>query len=190
MNFSAQGYAELTRLLKADVAVLEGGYAIEGALPYVNVGIILAMAGLDYGKVVEPDYDAEKIRQSAGVMDWIKRTGDQVLANWSGREKAKAERVVKNQLESRTRNIYYDTDNIGEQQVETIHACPDCSGVLKIDSTSSRGNHILGVHIPIDACPECAEMGYQWFDAADPAEYDQFFLQDRPKDAYLAGPSK
>ncbi|MGA7877370.1 MAG: histone deacetylase, partial [Desulfoferrobacter sp.] len=31
MNFSAQGYAQLTHLLKPDIAVLEGGYAIEGA---------------------------------------------------------------------------------------------------------------------------------------------------------------
>jgi hypothetical protein len=33
MNFSAQGYAELTTLLKPDIAVLEGGYAIEGRCP-------------------------------------------------------------------------------------------------------------------------------------------------------------
>ena len=50
MNFSAQGYADLTAMLKPDIAVLEGGYSIEGALPYVNVGIILAMAGVDYSK--------------------------------------------------------------------------------------------------------------------------------------------
>jgi acetoin utilization deacetylase AcuC-like enzyme len=190
MNFSAQGYADLTRLLKADIAVLEGGYAIEGALPYVNVGIILAMAGLDYDKVVEPDYDAAKIRQSAGVMDWIKRTGDQVLEMWSGREKARAERVRKYELETRTRNLYYDTDNIGEQQVDTIHTCPDCGGVLKVDSTSSRGKHILGVHIPIHACRDCKELGYEWFDAADEAQHDHIFLQDRPKDAYTVKPKK
>ena len=41
MNFSAQGYADLTAMLAPDIAVLEGGYSIEGALPYVNVGIIL-----------------------------------------------------------------------------------------------------------------------------------------------------
>ena len=58
MKFSAQGYAELTELLNPDIAVLEGGYSIEGALPYVNVGIILAMAGLDYSHVREPDYNA------------------------------------------------------------------------------------------------------------------------------------
>ena len=34
-----------------------GGYSIESALPYVNTGIILAMAGLDYSGVKEPDYN-------------------------------------------------------------------------------------------------------------------------------------
>ncbi len=63
MNFSAQGYAQLTSLLKPDIAVLEGGYSIEGALPYVNVGIILAMAGLDYTHVREPNYDPDSIRR-------------------------------------------------------------------------------------------------------------------------------
>jgi hypothetical protein len=133
---------------------------------------------------VEPDYDAAKIRQSPGVMDWIKRTGAQVLENWAGREEARAKRVVRHELETRTRNLYYDTDNIGEQQIETIHACPDCGGVLKIDSTSSRGKHILGVHIPIDACRDCKELGYEWFDEADGQTFDHIFLQDRPKDAY------
>ncbi|MFP5238806.1 MAG: histone deacetylase, partial [Acidobacteriota bacterium] len=33
MAFSAQGYAELTRRLGAQIAVLEGGYSIQGALP-------------------------------------------------------------------------------------------------------------------------------------------------------------
>ena len=50
MNFSAGGYAILNDRLNPDIAVLEGGYSIEGALPYINTGIILAMAGLDYEK--------------------------------------------------------------------------------------------------------------------------------------------
>jgi acetoin utilization deacetylase AcuC-like enzyme len=37
MNFFAQGYAKLTDKLRPHIAVLEGGYSIEGALPYVNV---------------------------------------------------------------------------------------------------------------------------------------------------------
>ena len=47
MKLSAQGYAALNRALNPDIAVLEGGYAIRGALPYVNLGICLALAGLD-----------------------------------------------------------------------------------------------------------------------------------------------
>ena len=53
MNFTAQGYAVLNEKLNPYIAVLEGGYSIEGALPYVNLGIILAMAGLDYSNVHE-----------------------------------------------------------------------------------------------------------------------------------------
>ena len=68
MNFSAQGYADLTAMLEPDIAVLEGGYSIEGALPYVNVGIILAMAGVDYSKVKEPNYNPESIRQVNPVL--------------------------------------------------------------------------------------------------------------------------
>ena len=40
MNFSAQGYARLNDILNPDIAVLEGGYSIQGALPYVNLGIV------------------------------------------------------------------------------------------------------------------------------------------------------
>ena len=50
MKLSAQGYAALNRALNPDIAVLEGGYAIRGALPYVNLGICLALAGLDAGR--------------------------------------------------------------------------------------------------------------------------------------------
>ena len=50
MKLSAQGYAALNRALDPDIAVLEGGYAIRGALPYVNLGICLALAGLDAGR--------------------------------------------------------------------------------------------------------------------------------------------
>ena len=58
MSVTAHGYAALADKLKADIAVLEGGYSIEAALPYVNTGIILAMAEMDYSKVIEPDISA------------------------------------------------------------------------------------------------------------------------------------
>ena len=63
MNFTAQGYARLNQLLNPDICVLEGGYSIEGALPYTNLGIILAMAGMDFSHVKEPDYDPTRFVQ-------------------------------------------------------------------------------------------------------------------------------
>ena len=38
MMLSARGYAKLTEKLKPHIAVLEGGYAIEGALPLFKPG--------------------------------------------------------------------------------------------------------------------------------------------------------
>lgn len=65
MSVTAHGYAALADKLKADIAVLEGGYSIEAALPYVNTGIILAMAEMDYSKVIEPDISAPAQTRSA-----------------------------------------------------------------------------------------------------------------------------
>jgi acetoin utilization deacetylase AcuC-like enzyme len=79
MSFSAQGYATLNHRLGPDIAVLEGGYSIQGALPYVNLGIILAMAGVDYSHVREPDFDPYAIRQDENIMNYIRRLKDVVL---------------------------------------------------------------------------------------------------------------
>ena len=73
MRFSAQGYATLNDRLSPDIAVLEGGYSIEKALPYVNVGIILAMAGMDYSHVKEPDYDPLSIQESDDMLRRIEK---------------------------------------------------------------------------------------------------------------------
>lgn len=62
MAFTAGGYARLTEMLSPDICVLEGGYSIESVLPYVNTGIILALSGVDYSFVQEPDLNPEKIR--------------------------------------------------------------------------------------------------------------------------------
>lgn len=185
MNFSAQGYATLTEMLKPDIAVLEGGYSIEGALPYMNVGIILAMAGLDYSKVKEPDYNPDKIRQSSDITRWIEKKGEKVLTNWKQRKKIQDRIRGTKEFDERTRNIFYDTDNISETQNEKIRVCPDCSGTIRIDSSSNKGFHILAVHIPRKACNTCKELGYKWYDSADAGSYDMIFLQDRTEDKYL-----
>lgn len=185
MNFSAQGYAALTSLLKPDIAVLEGGYSIEGALPYVNVGIILAMAGIDYSKVKEPNYDPDSIRQTPEITSYIKKLGEEILINWE--QKGKIEEKIREakELDERDRNIFYDTDSLHEKQKETIRVCSDCSGAIRIDSSSDRGSHILAIHIPRKACRDCKGLGYKWYDTADASKYDMIFLQDRTEDKYL-----
>ncbi len=185
MNFSAQGYAALTEMLKPDIAVLEGGYSIEGALPYVNLGIILAMAGIDYSKVKEPAYDPGSIRQTHSVTRMIEKTGEIVLSLWRQRERKKNKILKSKDFDERRRNIFYDTDGIHESQREKIRLCKNCSGAYKIDSTSDLGYHILAVHIPRKGCRECKELGYRWYDSTNEDNFDIAFLQDRTEDKYL-----
>ncbi|MCP4116760.1 MAG: histone deacetylase [Desulfobacteraceae bacterium] len=185
MKFCAQGYAELTRLLKPDIAVLEGGYAIEGALPYVNLGIILALADMDYTSVVEPDYDPVRLEQASHVTDKIKRTSDIINRYWGQRMELRAKAGTHGELQQRHREIFYDTDNIFERQKEKIRICRDCAGAFEIDSQASTGNHVLCVHIPLNACQNCIDQGYAMFKNADMNRYNRAYLQDRPQDRYI-----
>lgn len=185
MNFSAQGYAKLTAMLNPDIAVLEGGYSIEGALPYVNLGIVLALAGVDFGGVKEPNYDPVNIRQTQAVTDAIEKIGENVLTIWQQRDYIKDQLLEKTDACRRTRSIYYDTDGIHESQTEHVQFCPDCAGVWKIDSSSDQGKRILAVHIPKSVCRKCKDVAYDWYDSADIKKFDMVFLQDRKEDEYL-----
>jgi acetoin utilization deacetylase AcuC-like enzyme len=184
MNFSAQGYAQLTEMLRPDIAVLEGGYSIEDALPYVNLGIVLALAGLDYRRVKEPNYDPARVSQDKAVTDMVKQIGDLTLTLWEQRESVKSQLLEKPGADRRSRHIFYDTDGIHETQKENIRICEDCAGALKIDSRADGGAHVLAVHIPCNACRRCREQGRDWYENADPRSYDAVYLQDRPADQY------
>lgn len=186
MSFSAQGYAELTARLKPHIAVLEGGYSIEGALPYVNVGIIMALAGLDYGRIREPDYQPERIRQGPDTTRYIEKLVDEVLKVWKSGPEMRAKNREKTGFAERSRNIFYDTDQILESQREKIRLCPDCSGMVAIDSETDSGVRILAVHIPRKACAECRETGYKLYDSANTRRYNNVFLQDRTSDRYIS----
>jgi hypothetical protein len=190
MSFSAQGYAELTRRLQPDIAVLEGGYSIEGALPYVNVGIIMALAGMDFSKVREPDYQPEKTRQSRDTTNYIEKLASAIMENWEKSPDLLEKHRATMKFAKRDRNIYYDTDQIHENQRENLRVCPDCSGVLAIDSDTDRGNRIYAVHVPRKACKACKELGYQWFESFEGRHYDGVFLQDRTCDHYLVRGAK
>lgn len=192
MCFSAQGYALLNEKLKPDLAVLEGGYAIETALPYVNMGIILAMAGLDYSCVKEPDYRPERFKESPEHMDYIKELTAYLNEIWRNKEALAQQRYVrKGEYYERNRYVYYDTDNIREQQEEKIKLCPTCPGYQIIKSCghypTRRERTIIAVAIPWQACKECQEEAraiYQDY-VKNPKNLDFIYLQDKPKDIYL-----
>ncbi|MCF8084293.1 MAG: histone deacetylase [Deltaproteobacteria bacterium] len=183
MNFSAQGYARLNARLKPDIAVLEGGYAVENALPYVNVGIIMAMAGLDISTVKEPNYDQDYRRQRPEITNYIEQLAGGLKRRFL-REAAPRTSDREGEVVERSRDIYYDTDGIHERQHEKIRACSECAGALSIASTSNRGQHILAVHIPPGACKACRDTGHRWYEQGEKGPFSHVYLQDRVNRVY------
>jgi hypothetical protein len=185
MNFSAQGYALLNEKLAPDIAVLEGGYSIEKALPYVNVGIILAMAGIDYSHVREPDYDAKRIRQSPDVTRLIEQEVKNLMTLWKKKKNLKKQITGAAAYVRREKNIYYDTDEIVEKQIETVRVCDDCGGLVTIESAADTGKRIFAVILPNGCCPECRKNGESFFDRVNGSQYHHIYFQDRQKDIFI-----
>jgi len=181
MKFSASGYAELTRRLNADIAVLEGGYSIQGALPYVNLGICLAMAGMDTTGVTEPNYDPFLVRQDDRITDYTKSLSEQLLAYYLDPPAMPKHGKPENGWFVREKEIHYDTDGIFEHQVEKVVMCPDCPGTVVIETRADSGPACLGVQIPLRACPACADKGRDAFSAGQKSgNYRRAMLVDRP----------
>jgi len=187
MKFTAQGYAVLNHRLKPDIAVLEGGYSIESALPYINTGIILAMAGMDFSHIREPDYDEKKLRQSPAITAFLKQLKDLTLSQWKNRDVLRDKVYPKQAFHKRTSNIFYDTDRIRESQEETVRTCPDCGGAVVIDSRADTGRqgHVLAIQIPRYVCGACRTWAEEQFENAQKGKYSQVFLQDKDRDVYL-----
>ena len=177
MRFSAQGYATLNDRLSPDIAVLEGGYSIEKALPYVNVGIILAMDGMDYSHVKEPDYDPISLRESDEILRKIEKDAEEIFRMWKKRDTLKAKLVGDAQYIRRRKSIFYDTDGISEQQEETVRICEDCGGLVTIDSMADTGVRIFAVIVPGQNCPACRQAGE--------GKYQQVFFQNRDRDFFI-----
>jgi len=187
MNFTARGYAHLTTRLKPHLAVLEGGYALENALPYVNVGIIMALAGLDTSCVKEPNYDRDYQAQPPEITQYIQGLVEDLKGLFLGGGLPRVSHDPGDIVE-RNRNIFYDTDGIHESQVERVRCCRSCAGALAIESTSSLGKHVFAVMIPREACQACRKTGRAWFEKARGAPFDHVYLQDRAQGCYLSEP--
>lgn len=159
MKLSARGYAALNRRINPHIAVLEGGYSIRGALPYVNLGICLALAGLSADDIQEPEWTPSAVRQRQAVSDYIRRLCDEVLQVYFSPPAQPSEGECRQGFWTRKKHIFYDTDMLQEEQEEAIRLCPDCSGLVRIETRSSRVARSLCLHIPRGACPACQRLG-------------------------------
>lgn len=193
MRFSAQGYADFTRKLNPDLAVLEGGYAIETALPYVNLAILMALAGQDYSYVREPDYWPGKFKENPDKTDQVKQMVENLLKTWEKRDQIDKEKIFgTGKFYQRKKHIYYDTDYIEEEQFEKIRYCDECPGYLVIESKANRGygapTRVLAVSVPFTACSSCQTEAYILYEHGkiEKKQYDYIYLQDKSTDTYLA----
>ncbi len=192
MLFTATGYAELNRRLAPDIAVLEGGYSVETALPYINLALIMAMAGIDYSNLREPDYDSKMLRENPDNIVRLEKIIEIQLKNFRRREEQQAARKKKcDQVFALSRRIYYDTDNINENQQVKLRICDRCCSYREISSTAARfssGRHrVLCYSIPIYSCPQCREEALYAYNSLlqkGGKEFDYIYLQDRFADDY------
>lgn len=179
MAFTAGGYARLTELLSPDICVLEGGYSIEAALPYVNTGIILALAGVDYAYVKEPDLYRGRNEPDPQALPYIQLLCEEIMRSWQRRKRPPRPLPA---LVERRKSIFYDTDRISETQTETLRTCDQCPGVLRIESRASTGMSALCIHLPRGACRACRAQGEEWY--ARGGAFGAIHLQDRDTDTY------
>jgi acetoin utilization deacetylase AcuC-like enzyme len=192
MSFTAQGYAILNQKLRPDIAVLEGGYSVETALPYINMGIVMAMAGIDFSNLREPDYRPDRFKESPKNMSYIKELIARQLANFRGREAVvESNRKKGNEFETTSRSIFYDTDYLREEQRISLRMCPDCCGFRTMTSSATQRDGsrytVFCISLPNASCPSCvdrARTGYE--DEKSRAGYDYIYLQDRAMDKFCS----
>ncbi|KLU59052.1 histone deacetylase-like amidohydrolase [Peptococcaceae bacterium CEB3] len=161
MNVTARGYGRITELVKPDLAVLEGGYSIEAALPYVNLAILLALAGEDYDGVVEAEKPTRPQVSFTSLVSRVKELKAeyaQAQPNWVWRPEPYLPDGTWAYI---PRMIYYDTEGFQEVRFDRVRKCAHCGGTVFIESRRppSRGRYAL-VRIPFGACPQCSQAGY------------------------------
>ena len=89
------------------------------------------------------------------------------------------------------KQIFYDTDNIYENQRIRLRLCPRCSSYRVIDSAAEHGygewRRVLCYSIPLYCCESCREEArdaYRQSLESGGAGYDYIYLQDRAADLY------
>ena len=166
MCLTARGYAEMTQAIGARLAVLEGGYAIHGALPYTNLAVALAMSGLNGSGVAEPGLTPHVLRQGLLVTDKLQDICDQVLDYALDPPRSSLKGDFVDGWFSRAKDIYYDTDGIAESQIESVRLCDNCRGTVQIETWSTVNPLSCCLEIPQTACSRCRDEGYDLYNQA------------------------
>ena len=143
--------------------------------------------GLDYSHVIEPDFSPDKVLQTKQVTREIERLSDEIITLWKHRDQLAEQKFNGKKYVENHRQVYYDTDNILESQIQKFKVCKHCSGLNTITSSSDKGAKILGITIPRDACKECQKEGHSLFKDTNKSRFTHIYLQDRINDEY---PSK
>lgn len=176
MRITAQGYGRLTKLLQPDLAVLEGGYAVETALPYVNLAITLAMAGMDFSCVENAK------PQDMVPLSMIKPIVQGMKKQAGTPPKPQAWYVTE-------KSIFYDTDYLWEKRIERIRGCSDCPGLYLslsgADRSQSAKPENLVIRLPFKVCPACrSEAEDTWHKACKSDIYHSVYWQDQARDNF------
>ena len=183
MNLTARGYARLNDILKPDIAVLEGGYSVEGALPYVNTGIILALAGLDYSNVVEPDYNREKLEENESIMKRIITTVEEINDKWKSKEILREKHINGREVINRKRTVFYDESGITEYQNENLFICDKCNSFYIIES-SGDFYKICAFVLNYDICEKCRGKAEAIKEKLNNNHFDFVYWHDKSRDEY------
>lgn len=191
MKFSARGYAVLNELLSPDICVLEGGYSIETALPYVNMAVIMALCGLDYSNLYEPDYHKHSFKEDPRIKEVLKSVNSDLWEVFSRRTDYAAEaRRQKGSFARRQRRIFYDTDQIDERQEEALKICPHCPGFLTISSQAFGGRgrfNVFCIATFPQGCANCRDEAFELYKKVrqnPPEAYSYLYFQDRAADQF------
>ncbi|HUX46553.1 MAG TPA: histone deacetylase, partial [Desulfosporosinus sp.] len=138
-----------------------GGYSIEGALPYVNLAIILALAGEDYHHVREPKKLDRPVLSLAALkpyLEELKKQHQTITPRFTIQSKAF---FPKGNWIYSPRSVYYDTEGFQETRHDYIRECGHCAGTVYIESSRSQSpQKSMLVRIPFHACSDCEQAGY------------------------------
>ncbi len=191
MEVTAAGYADLMRIIRPDIAVLEGGYAVESALPYIHLAIISAMADLSESVIKEPDAPGQPFQESEYHLKWANDIGHQALTAYMNRSTLRHKTYPDLQhAYTRDLRIFYDTTGIVDSEKETLTFCDQCHGVLQIQSEayfgSGRNVYTIAWILPWNACDRCRNQTETSFEQVNPKStpWDFIFLQDQSRNLF------